>query len=356
MKTAYILCSKHTGNNNQLIALASQFPGIGDVIKINCDCRTRARLLRPLYKAAIALKRKTSRWLWLSQWIDRLFLNAPPKTLNSDSIIFAKTTPFEIPAALLASGQQCMTIYIGEPKRVQSHYFSLILSTPSTPYSLADVTLDVLPSESTYHQFKVLKEKNNSKQTILTQKTQIWSLLLGGNATHYTYTKESIKKLVHAIITLAEQHHIRWIISTSPRTGSDNEQLIQSLLANHKDVIHELVLWQQGQRKSVMEILSLSDLAVISEESVSMLSETINARIPIVAIRPLVEQQYNTLVTPFVSYHEKNNHLKRMVIGSLEYSAIQLWLGNHFQAVEQCWSEQLNQQLQPPSINPKKIS
>lgn len=337
-KKAYVLTSKHHGSNQQLLALATNFPGDYEVVPVSCELRSRAKLLYCIYKLFIRLQKKSAFPIWIKTFINNILLDKAVKVISEGDLIFAKTAPFEVPLLLLSASKNIKKIYVGEPVRVQRSYFDLIIGTPSTPVDRPDIFLEILPSKSTYREFEAHRQKSSDKK--------IWSLFLGGNATGYHYDVVLIAELLDAMAALTNRYNIVWNISTSPRTGLEIENMMDEKLRSMTAVINSVNLWSKGGQARVVDYLSVSDVIFVSEDSASMLSDAINSRLPLVSLRPHKSCGYNSLVTPFFQYHENKKRLKRFTISELQSMDLNIALLNDFQPVEKCWVDDLNSQLQ----------
>jgi mitochondrial fission protein ELM1 len=335
---AYVLMSKHHGNNNQLLALAENFPQVDKVITINCDLRSRSKFFRCSARIGLFFKKRVN--LPFLHCVINALLLTNTKYQIENSIFFAKTGPFELPLLLITVGNNARSVFVGDPVRTTASDFDYIISTPSTFSEKANISLEVLPSKLTYRVYK-----QSQLQRCVNKSREYWCFLIGGDATGYQYSEECIKNLVSTMVSLALQYRVKWIISTSPRTGKVIENLLLNLLQPNLNCIEKMGLWLTGDKVKIVDALSYSSVVFVFEDSVSMLSEAINVRLPVISIRPNSTLPVNSLVTPFVEYHSLKSRIKRLSVEELGSFDINKWVSQEHIPLDKCWAEQLEEQL-----------
>lgn len=334
MSVAYVLYSKHLGNVRQLKALAENYPGVKKVVILHCDVKTRSPLFRNICCLIIKIKNSfpfNPKQLML---LDSLILKGDIVSPKDIDYVFAKTAAFEIPLAILVSGTKARGVYIGEPTRNFFDKKIQIISTPSTPAINPNIFLEVLPSEITYLKYYEKKINNTKKNTT-------WSIFLGGDTKGYSYDAESINIFLESIRSLVSKLNVDLLIITSPRTGEKIESLLEKFFLLNKDMSSKLFLWGGGDEGNTFKFFLESDLVFVSEDSVSMVSEAINTRLPVIALRPSEKVGFNSLVTPFIDFHVAAFHIKRVSFQGLKYLDVDGWINHDFKPVERCWTDSL---------------
>lgn len=332
-----VLLSKYHGSNSQLLAIAKHL-NYGDVVPVRCELRSRSTAFNWFYRLIIGLRNLLGSTSSVSRWLARLVLNNTV-VCNEQDIVLAKTPPFEFPMQILAAGSGAQTYFVGQPKRLPSSNYDLLVSTPSTPVKGASLELEMLPTSFTYKEFQ-------AEHAHLANQEDCWCLLIGGNARGFSYEETHWKAMADYVLSCCSSQGVQWVISTSPRTGEHAEAYLKQRLMPEAGFNGQLYLWQESkttEQPSVMLMLAAANRVYVTEDSASMLSEAINTRLPVISLRP-ESSEYNALTTPLAEYHARKAHVVRIPLESVlsEQTSIESWVVSDFSPVEYCWSDVLS--------------
>src|SRR3989338_6160783 len=98
-------------------------------------------------------------------------------------------------------------------------------------------------------------------------------LFIGGDAKNVFLSEQQIKTLVHQITEVAREINADILATTSRRTPPYLEQLLQKMLKRHPSCRLLILAGQDDVTEAVGGILGLSDIHVVSGDSISMISE-----------------------------------------------------------------------------------
>lgn len=338
--TVWVLASRHTGNQQQLLALARQWPGGAPVRLLDCHLRSNSVLLRGLARLALRLPAGAL----TTALRQRLLRSATPlQQIGPTDVILAKTAHYEWPLALLTAGSARRAVMLGDLRHLPRWEALRVLATPATPAPAAAAFMAVLPGATVWRDGQHALSAATAPPESASAAAH-WALLIGGDARAYRYTDGDWQVLIDAIVSLARRHRVRWQIATSPRTGAAAEALLMRGLAAHPDAA-ELHCWGQHQRPPLAQCLRGAARALVFEDSVSMLSEAINTRLPVLALQPAQAPAHDPLITPFVSWHAHHRHLCRLPLAALTGSAGEAWIAREFTPVQTCWSDAVSRLL-----------
>jgi len=112
-----------------------------------------------------------------------------------------------------------------------------------------------------------------------------WSLLAGGDGAGYRYGADDWKQLAAAMSILAQQHGVRWLVSTSRRSGAAGERnlfdnLPPGLVAGSTKAV------QGGGDIAYHEILGAAERHFVTEDSHMMITEAIASGRPVHTLQP----------------------------------------------------------------------
>lgn len=111
-------------------------------------------------------------------------------------------------------------------------------------------------------------------------------VLLGGNTRGVTYDDVQIRMLLNKIKEAASHYNADILISTSRRTPSDVEAVVVKELRNFERTTLCIIANSNNSAYAVGGILSLSDLLIVSGESISMVSEAIASGKKTIVFKP----------------------------------------------------------------------
>lgn len=336
MAVIYVLESKYHGSNLQLHGLARAFPGENRIIPLQCGLRSRKKCWYLFYPLCLAIKRRLGCQSTLSLMLMRLVLN-DRVVLENDSILIAKTAPCEMPAAFLSAGNSSRIVLVGQPRRLSRRYFWRVISTPSCPAQNADIFIETMPVSFTYEQFRAFREQR-------TETAKTWCVLLGGDARGYKYTSAMWSQLADALFYYARRQNVRLVITSSPRTGCEAEQIFKKKVEACPELVHDFTCWNDGPRKGTFELMGGSDVVVVTEDSAAMVSEALNTRLPVVVLAPSSDC-YNSMTTGLVRYHSERGSLLRLSISDFAEKGISEWIAASWNPLVECWSSVFRRQV-----------
>jgi uncharacterized protein len=115
------------------------------------------------------------------------------------------------------------------------------------------------------------------KERIDLKKNKIVGLLIGGNNPEFTLSPNVLKRIVSETLKFCEANDAELLVTTSRRTGGALEAILKKIL-NKQPRCKLLVIANENNPPDTLSgILALSDIVVVSCESISMISEAINS-------------------------------------------------------------------------------
>lgn len=111
-----------------------------------------------------------------------------------------------------------------------------------------------------------------------------WALLIGGDGAGYRYTDADWIALGRLLVQTADRYGIRWLLSTSPRTGRAAERLLRDAVP--ESCLAAAAWYGRDPADRVMDFLAAADRVLVTEDSMTMLTEAISAMKPVYSLRP----------------------------------------------------------------------
>ena len=111
---------------------------------------------------------------------------------------------------------------------------------------------------------------------------RLWLMACGGTGAGKSYSADDWSTLAHWMNDAAESHGIRWLLSTSRRTGASGEEaLAASLKADH---LAYAVWWSRNPERILGTLMGAAERLFVTVDSMSMVSECIGAQKPVAVV------------------------------------------------------------------------
>jgi len=126
-------------------------------------------------------------------------------------------------------------------------------------------------------------------------------LLLGGNAGPFRYRREEWERLLAFITQVSRDWGTGWLVSTSRRTPDFVADRIAEL-AKDESVVARFIDYRKAGPGTLPEIFGKAEVIACTEDSSTMISEAVSARLPVVGVAPRAhrftdeEQIYRTFL------------------------------------------------------------
>ena len=194
--------------------------------------------------------------------------------------------------AWLAAALGKPNLFCGEIRRLPERLFAGILTgypwrAGKAPYRFSPTPVPIDPAEIRAQGF-AWKERHDPAGG------PCWSLLVGGEGAGYRYDAGDWSALGAAMAELAARHGIRWLVSTSRRTGPAAEAILSAALPAEGVAARLFAGEPEAAVLSYPEILGLAERHFVTEDSHMMISEAIASGKPVETLQPRHFQTHPT--------------------------------------------------------------
>jgi len=110
-------------------------------------------------------------------------------------------------------------------------------------------------------------------------------LLIGGNAGPFRYRRKEWEQLLNFAGDVAKAWGTRWLVSTSRRTPAYVADKIADL-AKDDTIVARFVDYRMQGPGTLPEVFAQAEIVVCTEDSSTMISEAVSARLPVVGVAP----------------------------------------------------------------------
>jgi mitochondrial fission protein ELM1 len=190
-----------------------------------------------------------------------------------------ETLPVNLAAKRLLGAQN---IFIGSRRGVDVEEFSLIVSSyqrhANEPRHLVTLKPSALDPDALGRPEEVPAFGADNPPKLI-------GLLVGGDSGLFKYRDEEWHGLFDFAREVSRAWGTRWLVSTSRRTPPAIAQAAFDL-AKDKDVVADFIDYKLAGPGTLEKIFSRADAIVCSEDSSTMISEAVWARLPVVGVSP----------------------------------------------------------------------
>ena len=314
MKTVWIVSEGSPGHVSQSIGLACALDILVPLQTITITGRATLRgWLRPIIRWLMGPHGRPLNDFLLHRIADiKIPSNAPLPDLivssGGKSVFVGKT---------LAERYKVPYIFIGERKPYPADWFHTIISPNPKEACTNSIDVELIPTPIT---------PNFISQKGTTQKN-CWCMIIGGASRSRRFSKQDWISLAKGMNSLAQQHNIRWLLTTSRRTGKEVEALLKQII--NQETIVDAIWWAEKPRRELYEFMAKAELLIVTQDSITMVTEAVSSGKPVIALQPqkIVVTSDNFSVTYFDRL-EKNNRI--IQTRCQDFSSISVDLGQYF--------------------------
>lgn len=274
------------------------------------ESRLRAGAMRAVLRVLLNFTKRPLPVSWL-----RFFFKTEKLPEELPNLIVGTGGKVSFIVAWLARSLAVDSVFCGSLRGLKSSHFTVLLCI-ERPKAFAPnaIVLDLPPMpvdiKSQRKAGAFLRSKADANKTI-------WLMLIGGNGAGYSYENQDWRRLTDEMSALSASHGVVWLISTSRRTGSKVEAILQDALSS-LDLL-DSVWWAEEPRAVLETFFGAADVVCCTADSMSMLAEAVASRKPVVAWRPvssIPDERYLVALGRFV-----NN--KRILLSDNLYQAVE---------------------------------
>jgi mitochondrial fission protein ELM1 len=111
-------------------------------------------------------------------------------------------------------------------------------------------------------------------------------VLIGGDSGAYRYREHDWSALTRFLREASRSHGIRFLVTTSRRTGRAIADALAAMAAEPDGPLETFIDFRTAGPGTLQHILAAADVVVCTDDSTTMLTETVGARVPLVAVAP----------------------------------------------------------------------
>jgi Kdo2-lipid IVA lauroyltransferase/acyltransferase len=109
------------------------------------------------------------------------------------------------------------------------------------------------------------------------EKNNVVGFLIGGDNPEYTLSDKVLRKAIEEVLRFCESQGAELLVTASRRTNRVQESILKETLQKHPQCKLLVIANENNPEGSLAGILALSNIAVVSGESISMVSEAVSS-------------------------------------------------------------------------------
>lgn len=299
MKTLWIVSEGSPGHISQSVGLADALSAVVPVQVVTVKGRAKIRgWLRPLVRRIMG---PTGRPLpdRLLRWVAEIEI--PPDSPKPDMIISSGGKSV-FAARTLAGKYNAPYVYIGERKPFPAAWFHTVISPVPGESSSNSIDVELIPTPVTP---ELIARKGEVEPGV-------WCMIIGGASRSHCFEEKDWVGLAEGMNALAEREKIKWLLTTSRRTGAVAEAILKKHL--NPDILEDAIWWAEQPRKELHAFMARSEVLFVTQDSVTMVTEAVSAGKPVVVIAPeKVVFPTESFMTNYLNRLEENGRIVRCI-------------------------------------------
>ncbi len=184
--------------------------------------------------------------------------------------------------AWMARRYRCPNVFAGSLRGLSDRHFGTVFTLEPVPGAKNNTVLEHIPT--TIDPEEVQRAGQILKQQLSTADHRLWAMVIGGDGAGYRYTPEDWKRLAGGMSQLAGRYGIRWLVTSSRRTGAAAEKTLANAVP--AEFLADATWYHTQPRKVVMSYMGAADLLFCTEDSMSMITEGVASGKGVVTLSP----------------------------------------------------------------------
>ena len=171
---------------------------------------------------------------------------------------------------LLARHWHCPNIFLGSKRHIDARCFTAHLTLEPTGEA-SNIVMNVAPSPLSEAEMDAKGRRFRAQHNLAGE--ALWLMACGGDGAGKTYRPRHWQAMGEWMNDAAERFSIRWLVSTSRRTGAGAEAALRRSLAPRH--IAYGVWWSERPQRILGELMGAAERLFVTVDSMSMISECI---------------------------------------------------------------------------------
>lgn len=309
-RVVWIVSEGSPGHVSQSVGLADALAKQVPIRIERVECRPRLNgAARSLVRAWMGRNgRPLPDWI-LRRWL-RVDLSAA--TASKPDLILSSGGKSVFAARSLAARHGVPYVFLGERKPYQSEWFHTVFTPSAREQGVNDVQIEMIPTQVTMAGVERAAAAWAGRPA-----GRLWAMVIGGASVSHRYVAADWDALATGMNALSRREGIRWLVTTSRRTGADAEARLRAAL--DPEVVAAAVWWAEKPEKKMSAFLGAAECIYVTQDSVTMATEAVASGRFVVVVRPEVTLfPAGSFLPEYFTRLEKKRRILRCLIAGLD--------------------------------------
>ncbi len=307
-RVVWIISEGSPGHISQSEGLVAGLAGMIDLESLVIQTRPRLNgFARGLVRRWMGQKGRALPNRFLERWL-RCGL---PSGSSEPDLIVASGGKAVFAARSLAVRFSVPLVFLGERKPYPSEWFHTVFTPSPVECGVNDVPLEMIPTQIN-RELAQRAAKNWPEHP----GGRLRAMVIGGSSPTHRFQMSDWDDLGAAMNAMARSEGIRWLVTTSRRTGAEAEARLRAALA--PEVVAAAVWWADHPERKMSAFLGAAECAVVTQDSVTMVTEAVASGRPVLVVYPEETLFPPTSFLPaYFGNLEVKRRIKRMTVQTL---------------------------------------
>ena len=222
-----------------------------------------------------------------------------PKNAGSPDLMICSGGKSVFAAKALSVRHGVPLVFIGERRHFPSDWFHSVISPVPSDSAANVIAVELIPTAVTP---AVIAARGAPEKGV-------WCMIVGGASRSHRFKESDWRALAEGMNALAAREGVRWLLTTSRRTGAGAETILRETLDS--GILADAIWWTEKPRRELLDFMARSELLCVSRDSVTMVTEAVSSGKPVVSVYP---EEVRFPATSFLpDYFERLGNNRRML-------------------------------------------
>jgi uncharacterized protein len=206
-----------------------------------------------------------------------------PNPLPEVDLIVSAGGETLVPNAALARLTGAPNIFCGTLRRLPPQAFSLVVSSYAEHADTPRHIVALKPSGIDPDKLGLSRPVDPASRQM---PPRLAGALIGGDSGRFRYQPEDWLRLLHFLQASFADHGTRWLVSTSRRSPNGVADNLAAMARQPDSPIAKFIDFRSAGPGTLIRIFERAEVILCTEDSSTMLSEAVCARLPVVGVAP----------------------------------------------------------------------
>jgi len=304
MKTIWVISEGSPGHICQSVGLADALSCLTDCRTVTVDAREN---IRGWLRSSVKLIMKICGGAVSESFLRKIADIKISEDAGEPDLMICSGGKSVFPARALSVKHDVPLVFVGEHKHFPAEWFHTVVSPVSAESADNVINVELIPTGVTP---EMIEERGMSEN-------KLWCMIIGGASRSHHFKESDWHALAEGMNVIAARENVRWLLTTSRRTGAAAEAVMKDVL--DESVLEDAIWWSEKPRRELYDFIARSELLCVTQDSVTMVTEAVSSGRPVVSVYPEeVVFASDSFLPAYFDRLEKNRRMIRMSVEALK--------------------------------------